>query len=138
MDKRKLDIRAPLIAKLSRGTGIGSLRVILLIVLDSLMLSYAWLLADKLGTPVGSFSLIDSQNENPGFLIPILVITVGIVASSGLYGTDDRRRDFFNLIKSLSFAQVVLLFIGYLYEPEAVVSRSTFLLSWVFSIAFVL
>lgn len=138
MDKRKLDIRAPLIAKLSRGTGIGSLRIILLIVLDSLMLSYAWLLADKLGTPVGAFSLISTQNENPGFLIPILVITLGIVASAGLYGTDDRRRDFFNLVKSLSFAQCVLLFIGYLYEPEAVISRSTFLLSWVFAVVFVL
>lgn len=138
MDNRKLDIRAPIIAHLSRGTGIGSLRVLILVLLDSLMLTWAWLLADKLGTPVGSFSLLGSQDDRPGFLIPILVITIGIIAASGLYSTDDRRRDFFSLLKSLSLAQCILLIIGYLIEPETVISRSTLLLSWLLSLAFVL
>lgn len=138
MDNKRLDIRAPIIAQLSRGTGIGSLRVIVLVLLDSLMLTLAWLLAEALGTPVGSFRLLPVDSDEPGFLLPILVITIGIVAASGLYGTDDRRRDFFSLIKSLTLAQCILLIIGYLFEPEAVISRSSLLLSWIFSLSFVL
>lgn len=138
MHNQRLDIRAPLIAQLSRGTGIGSLRVLVLLALDGLSIAFAWLLADELGTPVGSFRLLSANADRPGFLLPILAIALGMLAASGLYSTDDRRRDFFNLIKSLSLAQCVLLIIGYLYEPDVIISRSTLLLSWIFSLAFVL
>ncbi|MBK4731608.1 sugar transferase [Oxynema sp. CENA135] len=137
MHKQKLDIRAPIIAQLSRGTGIGWLRVAVLAIVDSLTIAAAWYLADLWGTPVGGFSLLWNLDGKPGFLVPIMVITIGILWASGLYGTDDRRRDFFSLIKSLTLAQGVLLIVGYLYEPEAVASRSTFLLAWIFNLLFV-
>lgn len=137
MYNKRLDIRAPIITQLSRGTGVGWLRVAIVMLLDSLMVTYAWVLADQLGRKTGSFSLLWRTENTPGFLLPILTITLGICAASGLYSTDDRRRGFFSLLKSLTLAQSVLLIVGYLYEPEAVISRSTFLLSWLFVLSFV-
>ncbi|MBD2180971.1 sugar transferase [Planktothrix sp. FACHB-1355] len=131
------DLRAPIITRLRQGTGVGWLRVAILLVLDSLMLSLAWIIADSWGTPVNSFELFWKSSQEPGFLLPIMVISLGILAASGLYGTDDKRRDYFTLIKSLTLAQIVLLIIAFLYKPGLIVSRSTFLLSWLLSIIFV-
>ncbi|MCL2937959.1 MAG: hypothetical protein MGU50_16030 [Trichodesmium sp. MAG_R02] len=56
-----------------------------------------------------------------------------------MYGNRKNRRQYFRLIKSLIFAQVILLFLAFLYEPGSVVfSRSTFLLAWLFNLIFVL
>ncbi|MFB2972219.1 sugar transferase [Aerosakkonema sp. BLCC-F183] len=131
------DLRAPIITRLRQGTGVGWLRVAILLVLDSLMLSLAWIIADSWGTPVNSFELFWKSSQEPGFLLPIMAISLGILAASGLYGTDDKRRDYFTLIKSLTLAQIVLLIIAFLYKPGLIVSRSTFLLSWLLSIIFV-
>ncbi len=137
MSKQRLDIRAPIITTLARGTGIGWLRVVIVLLLDGLMITVAWILADQLGNTTDTFNLLGGSNSQPAFLLPILGITLGIAASSGIYGTDDKQRAYFNMIKSLTMAQVVLLMLGYLYEPEAVIARSTFLLSWVLTVTFV-
>ena len=135
MDKNKLDIRAPIFGQLlGRGTGVGWLRVTMLALLDSLVLVLAWGLADRLGKDTEACFLPWNCEQ---WVLTILVITIGIGAASGIYGTDDRRRGFFNLLKSLTLSQSVLLVIGYLYEPQGVISRSTFLLSWFFTLSFV-
>jgi exopolysaccharide biosynthesis polyprenyl glycosylphosphotransferase len=66
-----------------------------------------------------------------------LVITLGILAASGLYGTDDKRRSFQNLIKALSLAVVVLLITAFLYQPKIWLSRSVFLWAWLLTLIFV-
>ena len=137
MSKQRLDIRAPIITTLSRGTSIGWLRVAVIVILDSLTIAAAWILADYLGNTTQTFNLLGSSDSQPAFLLPILAITLGIAASSGIYGTDDKRRNYLNLLKSLTMAQIVLLMLGYFYEPDAVIARSTFLLSWIFTMTFV-
>ncbi len=138
MPKQRLDIRAPIITTLTRGTGIGWLRVATLLILDSLMIASAWIVADNLGNTTETFNLLGGSDSQPAFLPPILVVTVGICAASGIYGTDDKQRNYLNLLKSLTIAQIVLLMLGYLYEPEAVIARSTFLLSWLLTMTFVM
>ncbi len=124
------DLRAPIITRLRQGTGVGWLRVVTLVVLDSLMSCSAWIFADSWGKPVDDFELFWKSPEQPGFLLPILAITIGILAASGHYGTDDKRRDYLNMIKSLTLAQFILVIIAFLYKPGLIVSRSTFLLAW--------
>ncbi len=131
------DLRAPGITRLSRGTSISWIRVITLLLLDSLMLSLAWIIAERWGTPVEFFELLAKSSQQPGFLLPILVITLGIIAASGLYGTDDKRRNYYSLCKAISLAQIVLLLIAYLYQPGVIVSRSTFSIGWVLALLFV-
>ncbi len=135
----KPDLRAPLIAKLRRGVGISWIRVITLVVLDSLMLSAAWFIAVKIGTPVNSFNLLwSSAQQSPGLLVAILTINLGILAASGLYGTDDKRRSFLSLIKAITLAQVVLLSLAFFYQPgEVFVSRSAFLIAWLLALVLV-
>lgn len=137
MYKKNSDIRAPIITKISSGTLLGWLRVALLVLLDTSMLSLAWIIADQLGTSLEEFTLLWNNKQSFGLLLPILVITLGILAASGLYGTDDKRRSFPNLIKSLSLALIILLIIAFLYQPKFWLSRSVFLWAWLLTVIFV-
>lgn len=136
LNTKNSDLRAPILTQISPGALLNWLRVAVLALLDALMISLAWIIADKLGTPVEGFHLWQTQ-EQPGLLTPIITVSLGILAATGLYGTDDKRRRFQSLIKSLTQAQIVLLITAYLYQPNVWVSRSVFLLAWLLSIIFV-
>ncbi len=132
IDPTFLDLRAPLITKLRRGVGLSWIRFFTLCGVDIAMTTLAWILAVWIGTPVKAFSLWGGLDK-PGFILPILGVTFGVIAASGLYGSDHQRRDYLGLIKALTLAQGVLLLIAFLYQPGLLlVSRSTFLLGWLF------
>ncbi len=138
MSKNTGDIRAPIITGISNKTLLGWLRLAIVIILDFLMLSLAWLIAEHLGTSVDKFNLFaDNNGQQPGLLLPIIVVTMGIMFASGVYGTDDKRRSFPNLFKVLTLSQMILLIIAFLYQPGIWVSRSVFLLAWGLSLIFV-
>ena len=143
--RRDFDQRAPnKLVSLSRGLGIGWVRGFAFILLDATLVSLAWKLAKVINykveelEKVSSFQLWGNAIKEPGFLLPILVITLGTILAAGLYGERYKRRRFSQLIKSLTLAQIVLILIAYLYQPGVFVSRSTFLLAWFFSIVLVL
>ncbi|MGK7903154.1 MAG: sugar transferase [Hormoscilla sp.] len=112
--------------------------------LDGASVSLSWKMAkvavEKVDwfKSVKSFHLLVSTPGQPGFLLPILVMTLGTVAAAGLYGDRSSRRQFGRLIESLTLAQILLVLIAFLYQPGLIVSRSTFLLAWLFSLIFVL
>ena len=143
--KSQLDQLAPdNIISLSHGTSLEWLRTILFIFLDAILISFACKSAQWVSNNVNilkavpSFDLVGDTPSQPGFLLPILLITLNIIAAAGLYGNRKNRRQYFRLIKSLIFAQVILLFLAFFYEPGSVVfSRSTFLLAWLFNLIFV-
>jgi exopolysaccharide biosynthesis polyprenyl glycosylphosphotransferase len=131
-----LDLRAPVITKLRQGVGVGSLRVTTLLLIDGILVTAAWGVAALFGKPVETFNLWGTL-EKPGLIVPLLAVTLGLTAAAGLYGTDNNRRDYVGLVKSLTLSQVVLLLMAYLYEPGLLfVSRSTFLLSWLLLLLF--
>jgi exopolysaccharide biosynthesis polyprenyl glycosylphosphotransferase len=131
------DLRAPILTSFSPGTLLNWLRVALLIFLDALMLLFAWVIAAQIGTPVGESNLLWISEQQPGFIVPILTVSVGILAASGLYGTDDKRRRFQSLIKSLTLSHIVILATAFLHKPGVWVSRSVFLLAWGLSLILV-
>jgi exopolysaccharide biosynthesis polyprenyl glycosylphosphotransferase len=110
------------------------LRVFTLIFSDAIAMSSAWWLASRLGTPLSSPWHI---SNNLAFLPLILLVGVSIIGARGLYKAGGCRRDYFGLFKSISLAQIILLLIAFLNEPQNAFSRSTFLLSWVLSLLFV-
>ena len=145
VQKSQLDQRAPQkIVSLSRGSRIAWLRRILFVFLDAILVSFAWRTAQWVSSntstlkAIPSFDLIGDTPSRPGFLLPILLITLNSIAAAGLYGERESRRQYFRLIKSLTFAQVIVLFLAFLYEPGAIFSRSTFLLAWLFNLIFLL
>lgn len=123
------DIRATnfLIRRRTLIRGIG---LTVLMVLDALMLYLAWTIADRFGTPVNGAHLLKS-------IVPILVISIGTLAASGHYGSDDRSHTLPKLFKSLTLAQIVLLIGAFFYQPGVWISRSVFVIAWILSILFV-
>jgi exopolysaccharide biosynthesis polyprenyl glycosylphosphotransferase len=100
------------------------LQSIVSVLLDTLMLFISWTIADKLGTPTLGHHITDT-------IVPILAVSVGTLAASGFYGTDDKLHRFAKLLKSLTLAQVMILIAAFFYQPGLWwVSRSVFLIAW--------
>lgn len=119
-----LDLRAQVLTLMRRGGGLGWMQVAGLVAVDSVLVALAWRLAQTWGAAWGI--------ENP---LPILlVVTIGSMASRGLYGSGRRSHGFSHLVQGVTFAHVLLLVIAYLTGPGVLISRSMFLLSWLWSI----
>ncbi len=128
----KLDLRASVFTRLRRGTAVSWLRVITLLWLDAMMLYLGWQIAETYGNP-GDY-LWDTR-DNPLLLLPILATQISLIAAKGLYDSRQKRRNYLSLVKTLTFCHLLLLLIAFFYQPSGFVSRSTFLLSWVLSVA---
>ena len=136
--------RAHILVKFSRGFYFGWLRTLAFIVLDTITISLGWISAQWIVTnfetfkTVRSFQLVSKNADQPSFLLPILLITMGIVASAHLYGERLQRRRYVKLVRCLALAQAILLVMAFFYHPGLFISRSTFLLAWFFTTSFVL
>lgn len=138
-----VDLRHPA-RNLTRGIRIGWLRVGVFMLLDAGLVSLGWFLAKRVGKAVqwlktvDSFALLQRNPEQTGFLLPILVITLGMIAVAGLYGERSSRRRYLSLVNCLTLSQCLLVALTFLYQPGILFSRSTFLLAWFFTLTFVL
>ena len=81
------------------------------ILLDMLMLSVSWTIADRFGTPTPGMHIANT-------MAPILAINIGTLAASGFYGTDDKLHRFAKLFKSLLLAQVIILAAAFLSDLD--------------------
>ncbi|MEO1559975.1 MAG: sugar transferase, partial [Cyanobacteria bacterium J06632_19] len=125
------DLRSAKGTNLRKGIAIRFLRVITLISIDMIALSLAWNLAIHFGTFVES-----PWTRKASFISLILVVGIGMIASKGLYSPGLYRRNYTALIKAVTLSEIFLLLIAFLYEPDAYLSRSSFLMSWVLSVSF--
>jgi exopolysaccharide biosynthesis polyprenyl glycosylphosphotransferase len=128
----KPDLRSSHGATIQRGISIRFLRVMILIVMDAISLTMAWKLAALFGTPLES-----PWTDRLSFLSLNVAIQIGILFTSGLYKAGVNRRNYAQIFKAISLAELLLLVIAFLYEPQKYVSRSTFLLAWLFSLVLV-
>ncbi len=128
----KPDLRSARSTRIQRGLATRFLRVLTLILLDIIALTLAWKIAVFCGTPLES-----PWTQKSSFLLLILTVEIGMLTSNGLYNAGTHRRNYPDLLKAVSLSEVFLLLIAFLYEPNYYVSRSTFLLFWFFSVAFI-
>lgn len=129
--KYKPDLRSAKGTRIQRGLATKILRIFSLISLDVICLTSAWNLAVFYSTPLDT-----PWTEQTTFLILILIVVIGIIASKDLYQAGAHRRNYRRLISALSLAELFLLLFAFLYEPNRYISRSNFLLFWLFSIVF--
>ena len=109
---------------------LSSLQLIALVFLDTLTIYASWRIADRIGTPIAGVHISDS-------IVPILAVSIGTLAASGFYGTDDKLHRFAKLFKSLTLAQIIILVAVFFYQPGLTwVSRSVFSLALVFNFIF--
>ncbi|WP_413166495.1 sugar transferase [Capilliphycus salinus ALCB114379] len=139
------DQRAPnILLHIDQGVAVALVRNLILLLFDATFISLGWLLAkwvvmnSEYFQSVDSFDLIGTATNQPGFLLPILAITIGIISAAGLYSRRDSRRRFLRLISCLTLAQFILIVLAFLYRPGVFISRSLFLLAWLFTLTFVL
>jgi exopolysaccharide biosynthesis polyprenyl glycosylphosphotransferase len=129
----KLDLRAPLLTQLSKRIGGHWRRLITLFLLDASALYSAWQV-----TAIYSSSLDVAWYEqyNSFSQETIIAFQLSLIAAKGLYQAGDKRRDYFSLIKTLTFSHLLLLLITFFSQNGNFVSRQTFILSWCLSLSF--
>ncbi|QFS47968.1 sugar transferase [Nostoc sphaeroides] len=128
-----LDLRASSFARVRKGS--WWLRLTTLFLVDSSLLLLAWVLAGYQSYHEHFTSYIQSH------YLPILItigIQIGSLAIEGIYREGQKRYDYLNIIKSLTFAHGLILLISFLYKPVIDVTRPRIiLLSWLLSILFI-
>ncbi|HYW21790.1 MAG TPA: sugar transferase [Nodularia sp. (in: cyanobacteria)] len=133
LTKYPLDLRAPSQMKVKKG--LWWLRLLTLFVVDGILLSLAWILAQD--NPLLVYSLWDNP-DNPSLYIPGLVLLqIAALALQGMYNSGTKRYDYWGIIKTLSFTHVVILVLGFLYLPIVDIPRTAFTFAWLMSIIFV-
>lgn len=127
----KPDLRSAKGNRIQRGLAIRLLRILSLVLFDAIAIGLAWKLAIACGTPFES-----PWTQKSSFLLLTISVEISIFIASGLYKAGFNRRNYERIIKTISLSETLLLLIAFLYAPKYI-SRSTFLLSWLLSIAFV-
>lgn len=128
------DLRSPANTRLSRGSSIRYSRTFALVLLDSVLLILARRLAEIYGTV---WNPLWNTQQNTSLIIFVVALELGLLAARGLYKAGNHRRDYIGIIKALTLGNFLILLTAFLYYPEQLISRSTFILSWLLSILFV-
>jgi exopolysaccharide biosynthesis polyprenyl glycosylphosphotransferase len=128
------DVRSSVLSRTHKGSYFKGLRPLTLIGFDLMALSLAWVLSESLGT---SWSSLWRFQVNPVVMPLILAVGMGVLLAGGFYKAGDLRRNYVGLVKANTLSMVLLLLSSYLYQPNQFVSRSHFLLYWLFSTVFV-
>ncbi|MBE9198537.1 MULTISPECIES: sugar transferase [unclassified Nodularia (in: cyanobacteria)] len=132
LNEAALDLRAPVRLRLRKGS--WSLRLITLISLDYIFLFVAWTLAEYY---TASEPSLWYTNE---YYLPNLItilIQIGTLCLEGNYQTGRKRYDYWNIIKSLTFAHGLIILIHFLHESSVELTTSELIYSWLFSLFFV-
>ena len=128
----KPDLRTARVTTIQKGLRIRLIRVIILVLLDIIALTLALNIAVFYGTTLQS-----PWTQESSFMLLIITLEIGIIAARGLYKAGSHRCNYINIIKAISLGEIFLLLIAFLYEPNYYLSRSTFILIWLFSIIFI-
>ncbi len=129
------DVRSSVLSRVHKGSYLRGLRAISLIGLDFIALLLAWIVSESLGT---SWSSLWRFQLNPVVLPLVLAIGISVMLVGGFYKAGEPRRDYIGIVKANTLSVLILLLCSYLYQPNQFVSRSHFLLYWIFSILLVL
>jgi exopolysaccharide biosynthesis polyprenyl glycosylphosphotransferase len=129
-----LDLRDSKWLTFSRSLITQNIRASYLIALDSILLILARYITESLSStwnPTWSFK------ENPSIIILLVGINISIFLTNGLYKSGKNRRNYPAIFKSISTSSLIILLVAFLYFPQALLARSTFLLFWAFSFFFI-
>ncbi|WP_103123617.1 sugar transferase [Nostoc cycadae] len=126
-----LDLRAAAFLKLSKGA--WWLRILTLVIVDCFALFFAWKLAQYQVSPVDTSTY--SQNNH---ISELIVLQIASLALQGTYQSGQQRCDYWGIIKTLTFAQGLILLVSVLYQPIIEAEKSTLTVSWLLSTTFVI
>jgi len=114
LSEAPLDLRAPIFTRVRKGG--WWLRLITLVTTDCFFLSTAWLLC--------GYKLTSGKYSTYTSIVSIIIIQVTSLFIQGTYKPGKKRVDYGNLIKTLVFAQGLIVFFHSLFEPNIDIQRS--------------
>lgn len=128
----KPDLRSAKNIRIQRGLFIRLMRVVILVALDAILISFAWNLAVLYSKPFELTSI-----HNLSLMLLNLSLTITLFHTTSLYKAGVYRRNYLGVIKAISLSSLLLLFVDFLYEKNGYISYSTFLTYWLFSIVLI-
>ena len=128
------DLRSTAFAEFSRGSRLNWSRTAYFIAVDSILLVVARLIGEGLGT---SWESTWSIRETPNMTFLFLAIQLIVFFSYGLYQSGKKRRSYPNIIKAVFLSNLIILLIAFLYLPQSLIARSTFLFTAGLSLLFI-
>ena len=129
LSESPLDLRAPVFAKLRKGA--WWMRLTMLAIVDYILLSIAWLIPEYQTVLMHSHKLVPSDFFS---IFTTACIQIGALALQGNYQAGKKRFDYFNIIKTLIFADGLIIVFSFFYQPFLDVSRSELIISLLLSI----
>jgi exopolysaccharide biosynthesis polyprenyl glycosylphosphotransferase len=127
-----LDLRAASLTQLRKRIGIFWLRKITLLLLDATALFLGCKIPEfYTGIPVFSWE----REESYLLVVPVLAIQISLLAVQGLYDAGNNRRNYLCLGQTISFSYFLLLIFDFVYQSGYSLIPSTFISSWLFSVA---
>jgi exopolysaccharide biosynthesis polyprenyl glycosylphosphotransferase len=128
------DVRSSKFVRLRKGTTGSSLRVLALLVVDSIGINLAWLLTNIYDAPANSTWNLLAETPLAGFIIQALMM--GMIAASGGYQAGEKRRAYTELCKTVTLAILMIVSIAFLLNPQRSGSRIYVLLFWALTTLF--
>lgn len=132
LSESPLDLRAPVFARLRKGS--WWMRLTILVLVDYVLLFLAWFVSDYYASSV---HLPESIPSNFSSMLITTAIQIGALAVQGNYQAGNKRSDYINIIKTLVFAQGLIIIIGFLYQPLIEGTRSELIISLLISTSFI-
>ncbi|NHC38076.1 sugar transferase [Scytonema millei] len=128
------DLRAPLFSQLGKRIGQRWRRLITLLLFDIGALMISWQVTASFDNP---FYLLNGNQNGLLAIATIIAFQISLLASKELYQAGDKRRDYINIAKTLTLAHLLLLFTIFFFQSSTPISRQSFILSGVLSVALV-
>ena len=126
-DNPSFDLRSSQKFRLSKTFSIQCVRTIYLIGLDIFSLGCSRYISEILGSP---WNPTWSFRQNFDIIFLIIAVYLSFFWVNGLYKSGNDRRNYPNILKSVSLSSLILLLVAFLYLPDELVSRSTFMVFW--------
>lgn len=126
-DELRFDIRSSRRLRLNKSFFIQFVRSLYLMGLDTLALISARYISEALSStwnPTWSF------RHNSDIILLIIAVHLSFFWINGLYKSGNNRRNYPNILKSVSLSSLILLLVAFLYLPNELISRSTFISFW--------
>ncbi len=132
LSESPLDLRAPVFARLRKGS--WWMRLTILVVLDYVLLFLAWFVSEYYASSV---HLPGSIPSNFSSMFITTAIQIGALALQGNYQAGNKRYDYINIIKTLVFSQGLIILLGFFYQQIIEETRSKLITSLLISTSFI-
>ncbi|HLO83787.1 MAG TPA: sugar transferase [Nostocaceae cyanobacterium] len=131
-NRNSLDLRAPVFTTVRKG--LWWLRLVTLLSVDSTLLYIAWQISRVYVDPI---SLPAYSSFNSSLIVITILMQIGVMAIQGLYRPGKKRQDYWNIIKTISFAHGLVLLTLFFLGKLSSIDRHSFLVSWLVSIGLI-